>query len=136
MSTKCYNEYTKKRTTLLKTRKATTMTKNTMTTLINYLTANDIPELADVKAELLAQAEKNAVKAQANKDAYDAVQTLVENVLTDEPQTVAEVYEQIKDELPEGFSKGKVQSLFTRRWEEFAVRHDNGKKAFTYTMIA
>ena len=109
------------------------MTKNTLSTLVAYLTKNDIPELADVKAELLAQAEKNEAKAQANRDLYAAAKAVVLDAIDEAPKTVAEIYESCADNLPETFSKSKVQYALTNYWADEVTKHDNGKKPFTYS---
>lgn len=108
------------------------MTKNTLSTLVNYLNAHDIPELADVKAELLAQSEKNEAKAQANRDLYAAAKSVVLAAIDENPKTVAEIYESCSD-LPENFSRSKVQYALSHYWSDAVIKHDNGKKPFTYT---
>lgn len=112
------------------------MTKNTLSTLVNYLNAHDIPELADVKAELNAQFDKNEAKAQANRDLYAAAKDIVLSVVGDTPMTVAEMYDACADKLPEGFSKSKVQYAVREYWADALDRHDNGKNAYTYTKRA
>lgn len=109
------------------------MTKNTMMTLVNYLTNNDIPELATVKEEILAQYAKNEEKAQANRDLYTQAHDVVMSVMDDTPRTVAEIYEACEDELPEGFSKSKVQYAMRALWSDEVVKIENAKGANQYT---
>ena len=118
---------------VLKTRKAKAMTKNTMMTLVNYLTNNDIPELADVKAEILAQYAKNEEKAQANRDLYAQAHDVVMGVIDETPRTVAEIYEACEDELPEGFTKSKLQYALRASWSSEVNKIENAKGANQYT---
>ena len=108
------------------------MTKNTLSTLVNYLNAHDIPELADVKTELLAQIEKNEVKAQANRELYASAHDVLMGIISDEPKTVAELYDMSTD-WGANFSKSKLQYAIANYWAAEVVKHDNGKKPFTYS---
>lgn len=118
---------------VLKTRKAINMTKNSMMTLVNFLSTNDIPELATVKEEILAQYAKNEEKAQANRDLYTQAHDIVMRVVDATPRTVAEIYEACADELPEGFSKSKVQYAIRALWGNEVVKIENAKGANQYT---
>ena len=44
--------------------------------------------------------------------------------LEDKPATIGELYEAIEDELPEGFTKGKLQYAMTRLWVDEIVKHE------------
>ena len=118
---------------VLKTRKAINMTKNAMMTLVNYLTSNDVPELAIVKEEVLAQYAKNEEKAQANRDLYAQAHDVVMGAIDETPRTVAEIYEVCEDELPEGFSKSKIQYALRALWSNEITKIENAKGANQYT---
>lgn len=110
------------------------MTKNTLNALVTYLTKNPIAELADATAELVAERDKNEAKAQANRELYAEAKEIVMAVVSpSDPMTVAQIYEACKAELPEGFSKSKVQYAVREYWADELIRHDNGKGAYTYT---
>ena len=109
------------------------MTKNSMMTLVNFLSNNDIPELATVKEEILAQYAKNEEKAQVNRDLYAQAHDVVMDVIDDTPRTVAEIYEACADKLPEGFSKSKVQYAIRALWGNEIVKIENAKGANQYT---
>ena len=85
------------------------MKKNTMETLVRYLNGETVDNLDEIKAELEAELAKNAEKAQANRELYDATHDVFVNALTDTPQTLAEIWERIKDEVPGGMTKSKIQ---------------------------
>lgn len=108
------------------------MKKNTVVTLMNYLNSHDIPELAEVKAELTAQCTKAAEKAQANRELYDEACEVLLTVLTDDPKTSKELFEAATD-WPEGFTPSKLNYALRSYWTEVVTRHENGKNPFTYT---
>ena len=107
------------------------MKKNTLTAIANYI--KNVPELATEYAELAAELAKNEAKAQANRDLYAAAHDVVMAHLTDTPVTVADLFAACEDELPEGFSKSKIQYAVRELWASEVVKHENGKKAFTYS---
>lgn len=96
------------------------MKKNTMTTIANYI--KNVPELAAEYAELQAELDKNAEKAQANRDLYAATHDVVIGALTDKPVTLAELWETVKDTVPEGMSKSKVQYALRELWAAEVVK--------------
>lgn len=111
------------------------MTKTTMMTLVNYLTNNDIPELAEVKDEILAQYKRNEEKAQANRDIYAQAKEIVFSAIDEAPLpcTVAEIYDACKDRLPEGFSKSKIQYALRALWADEVTKIEQAKGANKYT---
>lgn len=107
------------------------MKKATMTAIANYI--QNVPELATEYAELAAELNKNEAKAQANRELYATAHDVVMAHLNATPVTVAELYASCEDELPDNFSKSKVQYALSNYWADEVVKHDNGKKAFTYS---
>lgn len=108
------------------------MKKSSMKSLVAYLNGETITNLDEIKNELVAELAKDEEKAQANRNLYATAKTIVLNKLTDEPITVAELFEKCRSELPEGFSKSKVQYALTRYWQDEVVKVDNGRNPFTY----
>ena len=100
------------------------MKKNTMIALVNYLNGATVDNLDEIKAELEAELNRNAEKAQANRELYAVAHDIVMNGLDNAsgPVTVSELYEAIKDELPEGFSRGKVQYALMNYWTDEVVK--------------
>ena len=96
------------------------MKKNTMTAIANYI--KNVPELAAEYAELQAELDKNEAKAQANRDLYAAAHDVVIGALTDKPVTLAELWEVVKDTVPEGMSKSKVQYALRELWAAEVVK--------------
>ena len=94
------------------------MKKISMQTLVNYLNEKNDDYMMDIKAELEAELNRGAEKAQKNRELYESVKPIVMEgfKVAGVPITVAELYESIKDELPDGFGKSKVQYAVTRLW--------------------
>ena len=102
-----------------------------MTAIANYI--KNVPELATEYAELRAELDKNAAKAEANRELYAAAHDVVMAHLSDTPQTVADLFNACESELPENFSKSKVQYAIREYWANEVVKHENGKNPYTYT---
>ena len=76
----------------------------------------------DVMDELTKEINKGAEQKAKNAEAYDAIHDIVLNALTSAPATVAEIWEAIEDEVPEGITKGKVQYALTHLWGDEIVK--------------
>ena len=100
------------------------MKRNSMETLVAYLCAqSELPGgVADAVDEMKAELAKNAEKAQANRELYDATRDIFINALTDSPQTLAEIWERIKDEVPDGMTKSKIQYAVREYWSADVVK--------------
>ena len=107
------------------------MKKSTMQSIVNYIDTNAVAELADVRAELIAELSKGEAKAQANRDLYASAKDIVLGALSETPVTIGELYEEIADELPEGMTKSKVQYAITRLWVDEINKVEG--KVNTYT---
>ena len=92
------------------------MKKSTMMSLVAYLNGENVTNLDEIKAELEAELNRGAEKTAANREMYETAHDIVMAQLGDTPVTIGELYETTKDELPEGFSKGKLQYAMTRMW--------------------
>ena len=100
------------------------MKKSTMKSLVAYLTnVNDLPqEILDAKCELEAELSKGEEKAAANRELYAAAKAVVMGKLGNKPMTVAELWEAVKDEMPEGMTKSKVQYALREYWANDVVK--------------
>lgn len=112
------------------------MKKSTMITLVSYLNGATVDNLDEIKAELEAELNRNAEKAAANRELYEAAKSVIFEGfrVAGTPVTIAELYEEIKDELPNGFSKSKVQYAVTRLWSDEIAKIEG--KTNTYTVKA
>ena len=104
-----------------------------MTTIANYLA--NIPEMAEAYQELAAELAKDIEKANANRALYDAAKAVVMPHVTATPQTVQEIYDACSDELPENFSKSKVQYALINYWTDEVRKVVNAKGPNQYVRI-
>ena len=96
------------------------MKKATLSTIYNALKS------IDFDPEVLAEVEKELNRGEAEKvknaEAYEAMHDVIVGSLSNVPVTCGELYESIKDELPEGATKGKVQYALTHLWGDEIVK--------------
>ena len=112
------------------------MKKASLQSLVNYLNGETVTNLDEIKAEIEAELGKGEAKAQANRDLYASAHDIVMNGLrmASAPVTIGELYDEIANELPEGFTKGKVQYLVTRVLTDKVTKIEG--KVNTYTLKA
>ncbi len=112
------------------------MTKTTMNTILSLIANIDTPDAQAVRDELNAELAKGAARAQANATVYEqAKETVLATMqaLT-APVTLGELYTELENELPEGFTKGKLQYAVTRLWTDSIAKIEG--KVNTYTLKA
>ena len=109
------------------------MKKNTMIALVSYLNGNTIDNIEEIKAELEAELNRGAEKAQKNRELYESVKPIVMEGFKDAgvPITIAELYESIEGNLPDGFGKSKVQYAVTRLWIDELVKTEGKVNAYS-----
>ena len=107
------------------------MKKSTLQSLVSYLNGAELINLDEIKAELEKELNRGAEKAAANRALYDEAKEVVLANLSKTPVTVAELYEHIANELPDGFSRSKLQ-YGMRIWEDELVKHSD-TKPITYS---
>ena len=93
-----------------------------MKSLVAYLNGETVTNIAEIKASLEAELAKGEAKAQANRELYAAAHDVVIGALTDKPVTLAELWEAVKDAVPEGMSKSKVQYALRELWAAEVVK--------------
>lgn len=88
----------------------------------------------DFDAEMLAEVEKELHKGETEKaksaEMYEVAKPIVFGALSETPVTLSEIYDEIADALPEGFTKGKVQYAITRLWADEIVKVDGKVKGY------
>ena len=102
------------------------MTKAMMKSLVSYLNGETITNLDEIKAQLEGELAKNEAKAQANRELYEATREIVLGALGETPMSVADLWEAVKDEVPEGMSKSKIQYALREYWAS-EVKKTEGK---------
>ena len=112
------------------------MKKSTMQSIVNYIDSNAIAELADVRAEIVAELAKGEAKAQANRDLYAEAHDVVIKVMSKltDPAPISEIFAEVESALPEGMTKGKFQYAVTRLWTDEIVKTEG--KVNTYSLKA
>ncbi len=110
------------------------MKKATMNAILSLIATINTPEADEVRAEITAELAKGAEKAQANRDLYASAHDVVIGTLADAmaPITMAELWEAVEDNLPEGMTKGKVQYAVTRLWADEIAKTEG--KVNTYSL--
>ena len=98
------------------------MKKATMNTILSLIANINTDEANAVRDELNAELNKGAEQKAQNDALYEAAKAVVMNELGDTPVTISELYEAIEGQLPEGFTKGKLQYAVTRLWKNEIVR--------------
>ena len=76
----------------------------------------------DILAELDKEITKGEAQKAKNAEAYEAIHGIVMGALSMVPVTIAELWESIEDEVPEGITKGKVQYAVTHLWGDEIVK--------------
>ena len=110
------------------------MTKALMNSILSTIASIDTVEAEKIRTAIKAELAKGEAKAQANRDLYASAKDAILGVLTDTPVTIAEIYEEAKDNLPEGFTKSKVQYAITRLWADEVTKTEG--KVNTYSRKA
>ena len=100
------------------------MKKATMNSILSLIATIDTPEAEMVRAEVTAELNKGAEKAQANRDLYASAHDVVIGALADAtaPVPMSELWDAVDGRLPEGMTKGKVQYAVTRLWSDEIVK--------------
>ena len=112
------------------------MRKSTLKSLVSFLDGQTVTNLDEIRAEIVAELSKGEAKAQANRDKYAEAKDIVIDALkgVTSPVTLGELYAEVQNSLPEGFSKGKVQYAVTRLWTDSIAKIEG--KVNTYTLKA
>ena len=100
------------------------MKKATLETIRTALLDAGYESTDPIMEELTAELNRGAEKKAANAAAYDAIHDIVMEALSDTPATIAEIYEAVENNLPDGMTKAKVQYAITRLWKDEIVKVD------------
>ena len=105
------------------------MKKNSLVAIKTALT-NFGFEDEDILAELTAEINKGEEQKAKNAAVYASFHDMVMEVLSDTPVTIAELWEAIEDNAPEGVTKGKLQYAVTRLWKDEIVKVDGNPNGY------
>ena len=107
------------------------MKKATLQSLVSYLNGETVDNIAEIKAELEAELNKDQAKKDANAKAYDEIKPIVFDAMgSDEAHsaTIAEIFEAIEDKI--SMSKQKVQYAITRLWKDEIVKVEGNPNSY------
>ena len=99
-------------------------------TLVKMIEQLSKPRNVSDEAKARANEKRKTATAQARAELVAEVAPILRNHLTADV-TDKELFEVAKDELPEGFSKGKVQYAITRMWVDEVVKHEGKTNGYT-----
>ena len=110
----------------------TTMKKTSYEAIYATLTAinyDNAEVMDDLRKEINRGAEAKAKKA----NEYDAAKEIVFNTLrlAGKPVTVAEIFEDCESNLPEGFTKARVQYGLTHQWADEVVKTEGKVNSYS-----
>ena len=92
----------------------------------------------DFDSEILAEIEKELNRGEEQKaknaELYEQAKPIVLGALSATPATISEIYDEVADSLPEGFTKGKMQYAITRLWKDEVTKVEG--KVNTYSRKA
>lgn len=106
------------------------MTKNTMNTILSLIATIDTPEAEAVRNELTAELNKGAERKAQTAELYESVKPIVFGALSETPVTIGELFTEIEDALPEGFTKSKLQYAITRLWKDELTKVEGKVNAY------
>ena len=98
------------------------MKKATLSTIYSALLDAGYESTDPIMEEITKEINRGAEAKAKNAEVYESIHDLVVGNLADAPCTCAELYEVIKDELPEGMSRGKVQYALNNLWKDEIVK--------------
>ena len=101
-----------------------------MKAILSYINGETITNLDEIKNEIETELTKGAEKAAANRALYDSAREIVLAGLSETPVTISELYEQIQNELPDGFSRSKVQYGLLNYWIDDITIVDGNPKTY------
>ena len=99
-----------------------TLCKDLLNEPVNCLYNHD--EVSAILAEVNAELNKGANEKAAKTAEYDTVKPVVLDTLSETPITIAELYDAVRDELPDGFTRGKLQYAVTKLWVDEIIKID------------
>ena len=110
------------------------MKKSTYEAIYAALSSVEFESKETIMAEVYKEIHKGEEAKAAKIAQYDAAKPIVLEGLrvAGVPVTIAELYDEVKGELPEGFTKAQVQYGITHYWTDEVVKHEG--KTMSYTL--
>jgi len=110
------------------------MKKSTYEAIYAALSSVEFESKETIMAEVYKEIHKGEEAKAAKAALYEMAKPIVLEGLrvAGAPVTVAELYDEVKGELPEGFTKAQVQYGITHYWTDEVVKHEG--KTMSYTL--
>lgn len=96
-----------------------------------YTALKDTQFDPDMLAEIETELSRGEAEKARNAELYAQAKPFVLGVLSDTPVTISEIYDEIANDLPEGFTKGKVQYAITRLWVDEVTKVEGKVNGYT-----
>jgi len=95
-----------------------------------------LPEYQNEYDELVTERDRNAEKANANAQLYSNAHGVIIKTLIECPKalTVEELFTYCEDNLPEGFTRSKLQYALNNTWANEVTPVNDGRSPRTYRM--
>lgn len=97
------------------------MKNSTLNTIYTALTNYNFDN-TEVMDELYNELHRGDARKAKNAEVYDGIHDLIISNMDVKPMTCGEIYDAIKDNLPEGVGRGKVQYALTHLWQDEIVK--------------
>jgi hypothetical protein len=110
------------------------MKKSTLSTIYSALLDSGYESTDPIMEEISKELNRGEAEKAKNAELYEQAKPIVFGALSDTPVTLGELYDEIASDLPEGFSKGKVQYAITRLWADEVNKVEG--KVNSYTLKA
>lgn len=110
------------------------MKKSTLSTIYSALLDSGYESTDPIMEEISKELNRGEAEKAKNAELYEQAKPIVLGALSDTPATLGEIYDEIANDLPEGFSKGKVQYAITRLWADEVNKVEG--KVNSYTLKA
>lgn len=89
----------------------------------------------DFDSEILAEVEKELNRGEEQKaknaELYEQAKPIVLGALSETPATIGEIYDEVANSLPDGFTKGKMQYAITRLWMDEVVKTEGKVNSYS-----
>jgi hypothetical protein len=111
------------------------MKRNTLSTIYTALLDSGYESTDPIMEEIYKELNRDAEAKAAKEEEYATAWGIVRQVMIDTPKplTALEIFEQVEDDLPAGFSRNKISYGLTHYWQDFVERDSTGK-VNTYTL--
>ena len=94
------------------------MKKATLSTIYSALLDSGYESTDPIMEEISKELNRGEAEKAKNAELYAQAKAIVLGALSDKPVTLSEIYDEVANDLPAGFTKGKVQYAITRLWAD------------------